>query len=177
LNGLEGAATRELFQAMATLLPPAWSFSGRNRRPPRDPANALLSYGYTLLHGYVETLLHADGLLPWLGFYHQAHGRHATLASDLMEPFRHLVERAVLSSIQRHEVTPQDFFTAANGACLMRKEARRDYLARLLERFNIPLTSHGEDLAQTPVRHIHRQNQSLLRWLTQGEPFHAFRTR
>jgi len=177
LNGVEGAATREFFQAMAGLLPPEWNFTGRNRKPPRDPANALLSFGYTLLHGYVETLLHADGLLPWLGFYHQAHGRHATLASDLMEPFRHLIERAVLSALQRHELKPQDFFTAANGACLMRKDARRAFLTRLLERFNTPLAAHGADQPLTPVRHIHRQNASLLRWLNQGEAFQAFRTR
>lgn len=61
LNGVEGAATRAFFQAAAGLLDAAWGFAGRNRRPPQDPFNALLSFGYTLLHGYVETLLHADG--------------------------------------------------------------------------------------------------------------------
>jgi len=136
---------------MGGLLPPEWGFTGRNRQPPRDPANALLSFGYTLLNGYVETLLHADGLLPWLGFYHQAHGRHATLASDLMEPFRHLVERTVLSAVQRHELKAQDFFIAANGACMMQKEARRVFFAQLLDRFNTPLAAYGEDVALTPV--------------------------
>ena len=142
-----------------------------------DPANALLSFGYTLLNGYVETLLHADGLLPWLGFYHQAHGRHATLASDLMEPFRHLVERTVLSAVQRHELKAQDFFIAANGACMMQKEARRVFFAQLLDRFNTPLAAYGEDVALTPVQHIHRQNLSLTGWLMRGEAFQAFRTR
>ena len=142
-----------------------------------DPANALLSFGYTLLNGYVETLLHADGLLPWLGFYHQAHGRHATLASDLMEPFRHLVERTVLSAVQRHELKAQDFFIAANGACMMQKEARRVFFAQLLDRFNTPLAAYGEDVALTPVQHIHRHNLSLTGWLMRGEAFQAFRTR
>ena len=177
LNGIEGAATKELFQAMTTLLPPEWGFTGRNRQPPRDPANALLSFGYTLLQGYVETLLHADGLLPWLGFYHQPHGRHATLASDLMEPFRHVVERTVLSAIQRREIKPQDFFTADNGACLLQKDARRFYLGKLLERFNTPQTAYGEAVALNPVQHIHRQNLSLTGWLMRGEAFCAFRTR
>ena len=142
-----------------------------------DPANALLSFGYTLLNGYVETLLHADGLLPWLGFCHQAHGRHATLASDLMEPFRHLVERTVLSAVQRHELKAQDFFIAANGACMMQKEAHRVFFAQLLDRFNTPLAAYGEDVALTPVQHIHRQNLSLTGWLMRGEAFQAFRTR
>ena len=162
---------------MGGLLPPEWGFTGRNRQPPRDPANALLSFGYTLLNGYVETLLHADGLLPWLGFCHQAHGRHATLASDLMEPFRHLVERTVLSAVQRHELKAQDFFIAANGACMMQKEARRVFFAQLLDRFNTPLAAYGEDVALTPVQHIHRQNLSLTGWLMRGEAFQAFRTR
>lgn len=177
LNGLEGSATREFFQAMAGLLTPEWNFTGRNRQPPRDPANALLSFGYTLLRGYVETLLHVDGLLPWLGFYHQAHGRHATLASDLMEPFRHLVERTVLTSIQRHEIKPQDFFIRADGACMMQKEVRRHFLGQLLDRFNTPVAAYGEERALTPVRHIHNQNLSLIRWLQRNEPFRAFRTR
>ena len=125
----------------------------------------------------METLLHADGLLPWLGFYHQAHGRHATLASDLMEPFRHLVERTVLSAVERHELKAQDFFIAANGACMMQKEAHRVFFAQLLDRFNTPLAAYGEDVALTPVQHIHRQNLSLTGWLMRGEAFQAFRTR
>ena len=177
LNGIEGAATREFFQALPALLPEGWRFTGRNRQPPRDPVNALLSFGYTLLHGYVETLLHADGLLPWLGFYHQAHGRHATLASDLMEPFRHLVERTALSVIQRREIKPQDFFTATDGACMMQKDARRTYITQLLEGFNAPVAAYGEEKPITPVQHIHRQNLSLQGWLLRGETFQAWRTR
>jgi len=177
LNGVEGSATRAFFQALQSLLPADWHFTGRNRQPPLDPFNALLSYGYTLLHGYVETLLHTDGLLPWLGFYHQAHGRHATLASDLMEPFRHLVERTALSCVQRKEIKPHDFFTAANGACLMKQEARRDYLGSLFKRLNEPLQAVGEETPVTPVQHIHRQNLSLIGWLMRGEDFHAWRTR
>jgi CRISPR-associated protein Cas1 len=177
LNGVEGSSTRQFFQALQGLLPADWHFTGRNRQPPLDPFNALLSYGYTLLHGYVETLLHTDGLLPWLGFYHQAHGRHATLASDLMEPFRHLVERTALSCVQRKELKAQDFFTAANGACLMQQQARRDYLASLFKRLNEPLLATGEETPATPVQHIHRQNLSLAGWLMRGEDFHAWRTR
>ncbi len=177
LNGVEGSATRQFFQALQGSLPTDWHFTGRNRQPPLDPFNALLSYGYTLLHGYVETLLHTDGLLPWLGFYHQAHGRHATLASDLMEPFRHLVERTALSCVQRKELKPHDFFTAANGACLMKQEARRDYLASLFKRLNEPLQAVGEETPVTPVQHIHRQNLSLIGWLMRGDDFHAWRIR
>jgi group II intron reverse transcriptase/maturase/CRISPR-associated endonuclease Cas1 len=177
LNGLEGAATNEFFDAVQGWLSVGWGFSGRNRRPPRDPFNALLSMGYTVLHGYVQTLIHADGLLPWQGFYHQPHGRHATLASDLMEPFRHLVERTALTLIQRRELDPGDFYAAADGACLLKAAARRHFLAILLECFNTPVTAYRDDTATTPLQHIHRQNLSLIRWLTRGERFQAWRTR
>ena len=177
LNGVEGAAGAEFFQTAREWLPEEWGFTGRNRRPPRDPFNVLLSIGYTLLRGYVETMIHADGLLPWLGFYHQAHGRHAILASDLMEPFRHLIERAALSAVQRRELGPDDFFLAADGACMMKSPARRAYLANLTQRFNMPLAAHGAEQPITPLQHIHRQNLSLIRWLDRSEPFRAWRTR
>jgi CRISPR-associated endonuclease Cas1 len=177
LNGCEGAAAKDYFQALAALLGAEWGFDGRNRRPPLDPFNALLSLGYTLLHGYAETLLHADGLLPWLGFYHQAHGAHATLASDLMEPFRHLIERAALAVAQRRELHPGDFFKQADGACHLRPDARRLYLARVLERLDAPVTALGETEARTPLQHLHRQNLSLVQWLTKGEPFRVWRVR
>lgn len=177
LHGFEGSAGRDYLQAIGTLLPDDWGFSGRNRQPPLDPFNALLSLGYTLLYGYAETLLRADGLLPWLGFYHQPHGSHATLASDLMEPFRHLVERTALTLVQRRELTVKDFFTTAQGACRLQNSARRDYLAKLLERLNTPLTAVNDDTAQTPLQHLQAQNRSLMAWLYHGTAFQPWRSR
>jgi CRISPR-associated endonuclease Cas1 len=77
---------------------------------PHDPFNSLLSLGYTVLYAHVETVLRVSGLLPWIGFYHQAHGCHAALASDLMEPFRHLVERTALAAVTRGSIVPEDFY-------------------------------------------------------------------
>ncbi|MCB1639592.1 MAG: CRISPR-associated endonuclease Cas1, partial [Thiothrix sp.] len=115
LLGYEGSATREYYAKLAEVLPPDFNFSGRNRRPPRDPFNVMLSLGYTQLYGLVESVLHAKGLLPWQGFYHQPHGRHAALASDLMEPFRHFVERSALSMVLRREIIAADFTDGGRG--------------------------------------------------------------
>ena len=93
LLGLEGNGAKVYFQALQQLLPDWVGFDGRNRRPPTDPFNSLLSLGYTVLFYHVETVIRMNGLLPWFGLYHQPHGNHAILASDLMEPFRHLVEQ------------------------------------------------------------------------------------
>lgn len=138
LQGIEGAAARTYFSALAQALDPQWGFNGRNRRPPRDPFNALLSLGFTLLYAHTETLLIVDGLNPRAGFYHKPHGGHSTLASDMMEPFRHLVERCALTFLNCGKVTPGDFTLRANGACELSNDARRLYLERISQRFDPP---------------------------------------
>ncbi len=137
LLGVEGAAAAEYFaQFQGMLRPeepdhlpgledepePPWArfeFRGRNRRPPTDPVNALLSLAYALLAKECTFAAHAVGLDPYVGFYHQPrHGRPA-LALDLMEEFRPLVaESAVLTAINNRYVTPADFVTAGRAVNL-----------------------------------------------------------
>ncbi len=174
LNGVEGAATRIYYQALAQLIPEEYGFNGRNRRPPRDPFNALLSLGYTILYAHVETLLRVDGLYPWTGFYHQPHGRHAALASDLMEPFRHLVERVSLTLLIRKGLKPQDFTLDPQKGCRLTPTALRTYLKQLHERLDTPLLAVGEAVALTPLQHLHQQNLSLVTWLRGGNEFDAW---
>ena len=177
LRGHEGSATAEFFRRLAEILPPEWGFEGRNRRPPRDPVNVLLSIGYTVLFGYVDSSNRATGLFPWQGFYHQRHGGYAALASDLMEPFRHVVERQVLACISRNQLAPQDFTYSPAGACLIKDDARRRYLALLLRRFEQPSRARGADSAKPLLEHIHDQALSLRDFLEQGVVFRAWRTR
>jgi len=174
LNGIEGNATRAYFGALALLIPEAYGFSGRNRRPPRDPFNALLSLGYTLLYSHVETLLRVDGLYPWNGFYHRSHGRHAALASDLMEPFRHLVERTALAAVTRGLLKPEDFRDAGEKGCRLTAPALRKYLAMLWERFDQPLTAVGDAEPYPVLQQIHRQNRRLVGWIRGGPEFKAW---
>lgn len=174
LNGIEGAAARAYFQALAHLVPAAYGFDGRNRRPPRDPFNALLSLGYTLLHAHVDTLVRAAGLYPWVGFYHQSHGRHAALASDLMEPFRHLVERAALRAVTRQGIKPGEFHLDPALGCRLSAPALRHYLAMIWERLEAPAEWVGEDESRTAVQQIHRQNRRLVEAIRGGDPFRAW---
>lgn len=167
LNGFEGSATRVYFAAIQELLPAEFNFSHRNRQPPLDPYNALLSLGYSLLYSCLETVLRTDGLLPWQGVYHQPHGKHATLASDLMEPFRHLVERLALSLIKRRELKPDDFYITAENACYLNKARRNFYLSRLMAKFET------SDLFERS----HQQNLSLIRFIEHREDFIAWRIR
>lgn len=177
LLGYEGNSTREYFGQLASWLPEDWGFTGRNRRPPRDPFNVMLSVGYTQLYALVESLLHVVGLLPWQGFYHQPHGRHAVLASDLMEPFRHLVERTALGMVARGEITVAEFSYAPDKACVMADDARRRYLALLWQGWETKVTARGQAEPDSWLEHLRVQVEGLKQFISHGEPFHAFRLR
>lgn len=177
LRGLEGAAARAYFGRLAQIVPAEFGFDGRNRQPPRDPFNALLSLGYTLLYGYSESVLRVAGLLPWRGFIHQPRGRHAALASDLMEPFRHVVERTALRMLSRNQLTPEDFSQTPAGASRIADDARRAYLAKLLERFEGEIRAKGEAEPRKLYTHLHRQALSLRNCIRHGEPFRVWRLR
>ncbi len=120
-----------------------FDFQGRNRRPPRDPVNALLSLGYSLLAKDLTIAIAVTGLDPYLGFYHQVrHGRPA-LALDLMEPFRPLVvDSAVLSCINQRMVSERDFIRAGDAVALTpggRKAFFRAYEQRMDQLVTHPL--------------------------------------
>ena len=112
-----------------------FDFDGRNRRPPRDPVNALLSLGYSLLAKDLTVTTQVVGFDPYLGYYHQPRFGRASLALDLMEPFRPLIaDSAVLSAINTRMVTTSDFVRAGNAVALTpggRKKFFRAYEQRM----------------------------------------------
>lgn len=125
LRGIEGSAGRFYFQAYARLFADSLGFRGRQRRPPPDPVNALLSLGYTLLHGDLQQAISSVGLDPMLGLYHEpAHGR-PSLVSDLIEPWRPRID-ALVWALTRTRVLTADHFTRDKDspACLLNKEGR-----------------------------------------------------
>jgi CRISPR-associated protein Cas1 len=96
-----------------------FDFAGRNRRPPRDPVNALLSLAYSLLAKELTVACYAVGFDPMLGYYHQPRYGRPALALDLMGPFRPLVaDSAVLSAINTRMVTASDFVQAGPAVAL-----------------------------------------------------------
>jgi CRISPR-associated protein Cas1 len=128
LRGIEGAAARAHFAGLAAVLPPSLGFTGRNRRPPRDPVNACLSLAYTLLHTEAVAVAHAAGLDPLLGFYHRPAFGRESLASDLIEPLRAEVDRWVWT-LFRDRTLREDQFTLDKGACLLGKAGRQGFYA------------------------------------------------
>lgn len=128
LRGIEGAAARAHFAALAAVLPPVLGFGGRNRRPPRDPANALLSLGYTLLHMEAVGACHAAGVDPLLGWYHRPAFGRESMASDLIEPLRAEVDHWVWLLL-RDRTLRADHFSSDRGACLLGKAGRGIFYA------------------------------------------------
>lgn len=127
LLGVEGAAGASYFGAFPMLIKRdqresgqmTFDFQRRNRRPPADPVNALLSYAYALLTRQWSVTLAAVGFDPYLGFFHEPRYGRPALALDMMEPFRPLIaDSAVLTAINNGEVRPGDFLRAGDAVNL-----------------------------------------------------------
>lgn len=138
--GLEGAAAAAYFAALTTVFPPSLQFHSRNRRPPRDPVNACLSLGYTLLHFEATLACHAAGLDPLVGYFHTVHYGRESLAADLIEPLRPRVDAWVWQLFQQRLLRANQF-TQNNQGCFLDKAGRQVFYAEY-ERF-IPLLRRG----------------------------------
>lgn len=132
IRGLEGEAAAAYFAAFNDLLlanREAFSIDSRNRRPPTDPMNALLSFLYTLLAHDCRGALEGVGLDPQVGFLHELRSGRPSLALDLMEEFRAPVaDRLALTLVNRQQLSPKDFKTTESGAVQLTDAARKDVL-------------------------------------------------
>jgi CRISPR-associated protein Cas1 len=157
LLGLEGAGAAAHYAALTALFPPSLNFAGRNRRPPRDPVNACLSLGYTLLHFEAVRAAYGAGLDPLLGFYHEpAYGRES-LACDLIEPLRPRLDGWVWGLFRERRLRAEDF-VADKGACLLAKGGRQTFYA-------------GYEYWVPPLRrYLRRECYRLANWLNERAP-------
>jgi len=140
--GHEGTATREYFRAWRHVIGKDWNFTARERRPPADPVNAMLSFGYTLLVSEAIAALGVAGLDPAVGFLHQARWGRPSLALDLIEEFRPLVvDTVVLRCLSTGIVRHEEFDTDPGRGCRMNPRARQAFLAAY-ERRMLTLFTH-----------------------------------
>jgi CRISPR-associated endonuclease Cas1 len=131
---LEGDAAAAYFRAFAGLLkapagapdPAPFRFDARNRRPPTDPVNAMLSLAYAMLTRHLTVALASVGLDPYRGFYHAPRYGRPALALDVMEPFRPIIaDSVVLAAVNTGEIGPGDFVSGATGTALTQPGRRR----------------------------------------------------
>ena len=130
LMGWEGIASRTYFDAYPLLLNTAlWPWQGRNRRPPQDPVNALLSFGYAFLEREVRLAILGARLDVRIGFLHSNNGRKDSLAFDLMEPFRQqVIDRLGLKSLNLKQFKPRDFSYEEEEGCRLSESARKNFI-------------------------------------------------
>lgn len=130
LMGYEGSCARLYFDGLSKTINRQFAFKGRNKMPPKDPFNSMLSFGYTLLMYEIYGALCNKGLHPYAGFMHQDHNNHPTLASDLMEEWRAvLIDSLVLKLLNNNVFTKEDFdYNAENGGVYLSKSASKQFL-------------------------------------------------
>ncbi len=172
LLGIEGRIAAHYFEYFNSMikneLQTQFCFNARNRRPPKDPVNALLSFGYSLLVKELTVAIVSNGLDPWWGFMHQPrHGRPA-LALDLMEEFRPLVvDSAVITAINTGRIKVDDFIISHNG-CVLKDSARKAFIACFEQRLD-QLITHPIFEYRCSWRTILRIQVRLLSRVLRGE--------
>lgn len=136
--GIEGAASAAYFRSFGKLLsdPKQWPFPGRVKRPPTDPVNSLLSFGYSLLTNKVASAVQLVGFDHFVGYLHSSFYGRPALALDLVEEFRPIiVDSVVLDTLNHHLLTPNDFVVEL-GAYRLKDERRKVFFAQFEERLN-----------------------------------------
>lgn len=180
LLGIEGAAARTYFSEFAGMLKAAdeendahqgpqtlfrFDFTGRNRRPPRDPVNALLSLAYSILVKDLTITCCALGFDPYWGFYHQPRFGRPALALDLMEPFRALIaDSAVLTAINTRMVTLADFVQSGPSVAL-KPSGRKGFFRAYELRMDTLVTHPMFDYRVSYRRMLEIQARLLARFL------------
>lgn len=174
LLGYEGNAARIYFQSFAQMLKTSntkdiesiFDFTTRNRRPPRDPVNALLSFAYSLLVKDWTITLVRVGFDPYLGFFHQPRYGRPALALDLMEPFRPLIaDSIVITAINTGVIRQNDFFRAA-GAVSLKRDGRKRFILAYEKRMDTLITHPVFNYRISYRRVLEVQARLLGRFLT-----------
>ena len=177
LRGLEGTAARLYFSALGELITNTdFNLTQRTRRPPRDPVNSLLSFGYTLLFNNVLSLILAEGLNPYLGNLHRSDRKGPHLALDLMEEFRSpIVDTMVIGLINKQILKLTDFtWPNKEGGIYLDLSSRRIFLKHFENRISDMVTYPGIEAKLSYRRVIQRQVQQYKQiLLTSGmyEPY------
>ncbi len=169
LRGIEGDSAESYFSVFDDLITSqkeGFKFEGRNRRPPLDNVNAMLSYVYTLLYHDMISACEVVGLDPAVGFMHRDRPGRLSLALDLMEEFRaFFADRLVLSLINRNEITPDQFEVSASGAVIMNESARKTLINAYQKKKEVVINHPYVDKRMHLAILFHTQARLLARYL------------
>jgi len=165
LLGLEGAGTALYFGVLGQLLKNDWGFRRRERRPPRDPVNALLSFGYVLLANQVSSAVSIVGLDPYVGFLHSSQFGKPALALDVMEVFRPLVVDSVVLTLLNNGMLGRRDFEEDLGAWRLTRDGRRTFLTKFEERLDTEIQHPVFGYKATYRRSLELEVRLVAKWL------------
>lgn len=134
IMGYEGQCAKLYFQGLSRCIEPEFEFRGRNRRPPRDPFNSLISLGYSVLMNEIYNEIETKGLHPYFGFMHRDAEKHPTLASDMLEEWRAvLIDSMAMSLINGHELVKEAFCMGDDEypGCYLTRDGLKIFLKKL----------------------------------------------
>ncbi len=166
--GMEGAGSAAYFRSFGKLLTNSrqWPFPGRVKRPPTDPVNALLSFGYSLLTNKIASAVQLVGFDHFVGYLHSSFYGRPALALDLVEEFRPIiVDSVVLNMLNNRMLTPEDFIIEL-GAYRLKEEKRRVFFTKFEERLNEEVQHPLFGYKSTYRRCMELQSRLLAKYLT-----------
>jgi len=174
--GTEGVATAAYFRAYGRMFRKKFRFETRTRRPPKDPVNALLSFGYTMITNELFSLIAAHSLDPHIGFLHELGYGRPSLALDLVEEFRQpFIDRFTLRLVNKEVFTEADFRPVENKGVYLTKPALKVYFEQYEKRILEPFTLPNSD-EQICFRELFkRQVQRILETILYNKPYEPFR--
>jgi len=176
LLGLEGGAAKTYFNAFGKMILGEFNFTGRKKRPPTDPVNAILSLSYTMIFNEISSLLDGLGFDPYLGYFHSVDYGRASLAADLIEEFRApIADRFTLNLINNRIVGEEDFYTNPKGAGVyLEREALKRYFTEYETMLNHEFI-HPKTKENTTFRKSFRlQAENLASTIQNGSPYIPF---
>ena len=174
LRGIEGVAGAKYFSVFEEMLARPWYFTRRNRRPPKDPVNVLLSFGYTLLLGTVMTAVTAAGLEPCIGWLHPEYRGRPSAALDLMEEFRSVVVDRLVTAVTNQNIVSTCDFTGEGCGITLSREAVKKFVREYWRRIETEAVNEASGNKSSYHNHIFSQAAALAKSLTTGKQYLPF---
>ncbi len=145
LMGYEGNVGKKYFKALSFLVPERYQFSGRSFRPAKDEFNCLLNYGYGVLYSKVEKACIIAGLDPYVGLLHTDGYNKKSFVYDVIEPYRHYIDRIVMKLIAAKKVKKEDF-DKVHGGVSLNEEGKKLLIKSLNDYFEERIRYNGREI-------------------------------
>lgn len=176
LMGVEGSFRRDYYAAWERKLPAHLDFKERNRRPPLDPVNAMISYGNSILYGLAVPPLGTAGLYPDVGFLHEPGARRYSLALDVSETLKPLIVDCAIWNLVGSESFSKDWFEKTSLGCFMNKEGRKGLRVAMTERAEKVFGKGRERLGwpESLWTHLKLLSENIAASVLKGQPPSSF---